>query len=833
MKFHILFYSLIYLFLLPQSVCPADDSELLYWNTKSPYPYLIGQKRSWPVVISKRSASDRINLVVKFDGKTVAEGNPCSYEGVEFRVTQDDKLVIETEKNSTPRLFFLDLVHLSKGAIKSKQTLRIQPAPPNRPISYMSDMIDDLLFIFYDSSARQFKPIIKEGLDHYFRRLQAQGVKRLIVWQSAFPFSAKPEDFEEPIRSDYVAVRQALMNNPEVIEAMAKEKSLPSWKWLNLIMKLVTTPEFGDRFSQSAIDHGISLTASFRPFESALQKYYTMPVFNEEGSFVRYSHFCSYAPFDNDKKKHGFAHYRMLLKEMGMEDEAKVSTIELQNVEERNQVLKKLKEGSLKINIKISQFPPLDPNSYVLIKLSNGKYDFIKYSHIQEKTLSEQITIPCTKFEPEKNNNIRLLNLDIPVEYRFIHIWVQSSIESPLVLSTDDPVRIAAKAGNSLGKFNNYWVIQNPAKDTAGTRVAPILQNGSFRSQFNTVRNSENHFIKHPETISLNENILVIDRGDAYTDEMINLQNTETRKIAIKQIQDILAYPAFDEILISTRSHTSLAGSWGDRKLGVRPNLEYRRKKVKGYRQLGLDYGYGPASISRNQDLVQAIKNNPKTIRELTHHVSKDWESTCQAPTRPFHWRYMRNQAIAKGLKLFFEELRKEFPETRIRAILPPSAIVEKNVKKAISKMKKETDKSTDQNYDPNYFRYLCSYLNYIPSIGEGMTMVDLNGLNIEPMILGYRGNPDKGPRQIYLKEFLEDLRIKHDYKGPYSFFYEAQETLRTPAKYNPQEKREAIIKELLANPDDIKEVILYEAADWIQYLPLQDKIHGQHGYLD
>ncbi len=481
------------------------------------------------------------------------------------------------------------------------------------------------------------------------------------------------------------------------------------------------------------------------------------------------------------------------------------------------------------MDIKISQFPPFDPNAYVLVKLSNEKYKLVRYHHIQEKTLSKKITIPCTKFEPEKNNNIRLLNLNIPVEYRFIQISSHSSSEDSISLSTDAPVRIIAKAGNPLGKFNNYWVIADQKKDTYGTRVGPLFQTGTLRSQFDTTRKSENYFLTQPETISLNENILVIDRGDAYTDEMINLQNAETRKIAIKQIRDILSYPAFDEILINTRSQTQLAGSWGDRKLGVRPTLEYRRKKVKGYRQLGLDYGYGPASIGRNQDLVQAIKNNPKAIRELTHHVSMEWESTCQSPTRPYHWRYMRNKAIAKGLRLFFEDLRKEFPETRIRAVLPPSATVEKNVKEAISKMKKEKG----QNYDPDYFRYLCSYLNYIPAIGEGMTMVDLNGLNIEPMILGYRGLPDKEPRQIYLKEFLKDLRIKHDYKGPYSFYYEAQESLRTPAKYKPQEKREEIIKELLADPDDIKEVILYEAANWIQYLPFQDKIHGQHGYLD
>ncbi|MFP6770568.1 MAG: hypothetical protein VB859_20510 [Planctomycetaceae bacterium] len=43
------------------------------------------------------------------------------------------------------------------------------------------------------------------------------------------------------------------------------------------------------------------------------------------------------------------------------------------------------------------------------------------------------------------------------------------------------------------------------------------------------------------------------------------------------------------------------------------------------------------------------------------------------------------------------------------------------------------------------------------------------------------------------------------------------------------RQKRESIIRRLLAHGDDIREVIFYESADWTYRVPITDP----HGYLD
>src|SRR3990170_3204012 len=63
---------------------------------------------------------------------------------------------------------------------------------PSRPISYYADFGDDLIRTFMDRATGQFRPIEKSGFDRYFRRLQAHGVRRLIVWLTVSfrPFEA-------------------------------------------------------------------------------------------------------------------------------------------------------------------------------------------------------------------------------------------------------------------------------------------------------------------------------------------------------------------------------------------------------------------------------------------------------------------------------------------------------------------------------------------------------------------------------------------------------------------------------------------------------------------
>jgi len=199
---------------------------------------------------------------------------------------------------------------------------------------------------------------------------------------------------------------------------------------------------------------------------------------------------------------------------------------------------------------------------------------------------------------------------------------------------------------------------------------------------------------------------------------------------------------------------------------------------------------------------------------------------TCQREADGHIWRFARNQAIANGVQLLLMDLEEEFPETRIRVMIPPRDVVENDVKAGLS------DLAHPQHgkYDANYYRYLCSGINHIPAIGEGMSMLNLSGLRVEPMFLGLRDLPDQGPISIFVDAYQKDQSDNHGskFRGAKSFFYEAQYTLRFPDKEAAKIRREEIIRGLLTEPD-ISEVILYEAANWLYSLP----VHDPHQYLN
>ena len=70
-------------------------------------------------------------------------------------------------------------------------------------------------------------------------------------------------------------------------------------------------------------------------------------------------------------------------------------------------------------------------------------------------------------------------------------------------------------------------------------------------------------------------------------------------------------------------------------------------------------------------------------------------------------------------------------------------------------------------------------------------------------------------------------------HRGPRSYFFEAPTTLRAPDLAVARREREAMICHLLAQRQDIRDVILYEAADWLYYLPFADTDLCGNGFLD
>ena len=111
------------------------------------------------------------------------------------------------------------------------------------------------------------------------------------------------------------------------------------------------------------------------------------------------------------------------------------------------------------------------------------------------------------------------------------------------------------------------------------------------------------------------------------------------------------------------------------------------------------------------------------------------------------------------------------------------------------------------------------------------MALIDLTGTNVEPVFLGSGGYlSDPGPFELFVDEQVRDMADNHGslFRGPRSYFFEAQFTLRDPAA---REHRERMICELLSRDTEISEVLLYEATDWLHTLPLDDPDFCSHAF--
>lgn len=250
----------------------------------------------------------------------------------------------------------------------------------------------------------------------------------------------------------------------------------------------------------------------------------------------------------------------------------------------------------------------------------------------------------------------------------------------------------------------------------------------------------------------------------------------------------MLAYPAFREIYVNTRSHTQLAGDLGDGDAGIRPKIEYRTRQ-KPVRHLGIDLGFAPSGAARNPVLREADSSS------IADWMPGEWTGACQTPDCPSPWHYSRNQEIAMGIRMLLRDLAAAFPRHRLRVVIPE---------------RQSTAELLARESPTGTVSYTSSRNNYLPNIGEEMTMVDLSALRAEPVLPGV--GPFVDPR--VLDRYLE--AVPKELPGAAAPMHEGQWTLPEEAGRRAREQR---VCQMLSRPE-ISEVIVYEAADWAYRLP-------------
>lgn len=810
---------LVLVLLTHRSIEASEPIQLSPENSPVPFSYVQNGSRSWPVL--NRGLQQGETLKASFE-EPVPRGLRVQIEPNGFLTLVDS--VGEDVAGK------LKLSLTSKEGKQSEQVISYRPAPPKRPVSYVSDMVDDLIHTFHEPGPKKFKRVTKGILDQYFRRLQATGATRLIVWQSPFPYIARKQDYSAADWSRYENESRAILESPEFQDILAKVGGLPPWAWLCHVMQWRLHPEWGDWYLQSAQEHGIKLTMSFRPFEPALSKYYRLPVFDEKGGFLHYFHPLSSLEVSYHAEETAFVHYRQLLREMGKEDEAAVASLELSEVEQAEELVARFEKGERDFELFASELPPVDPSSFVLQRTAEGnRFQLVRYRKILSLASQQWYLLDDYQLKLSAKGGLQFSGLKIPAERVYLRLKAKSKFAQQCLVSSIPDVRIVSRAGNVLGRMNEYWAF--PAEEgVRKTGIVGIEQSGSYRTEFQVIDNSIGQVKSLPEQIPFGENELVINLGSPYEFEMIDFELPKTRQMALKQIRGQLEHPNVDEIFLNTRSHIQLAGSYGDGADGIQPVVRYSKEGKQHSVRLSLDRAYVPRSLA-NSDTIKKLASQKKSLGQLCLWQQGEWNGTCQTPQSGFPYRYERNLAIARGLRRLVEDVVSEFPQTRIRMVIPPSAQVEEKVRAALPHMKHKDV----QHYGSDYYRFLRSSLNIIPAIGEATTMVDLSGTNVEPVFLGTRFVPVKEAFDRYLEECLLDLKENRGshYQGPRSFFYEAQETLRGKNFELHRARREEIICDLLKQSEDINEVLLYESTDWMHKMPLDDPDLYGNGFLD
>jgi hypothetical protein len=810
----------------------VGNALLLPSNLQAPFCYEHGGTRRWPAAVMPLPATIEVSLVASHEGKELARGTRLEFSGLTVSLSRDGWLEIQSRRDAAPATFELEVKVIGDG-IAETQRLSVRAAPPPRSISYIADFGDDLVDLFMDSTTGRWRPLEKGSFDQYFRRLQAHGVGRLIVWQSPFPYMADAKNYAAEDWQRYKSQAEAIIKSPELSAIVRKRRGFAFWEWLRALMEFRLTSQFSELLTRSASEHGIALTASFRPFEMSLEKYYAVPAFDEDGAFLwNFSPLASPAvTYHADEV--GFAHYRTVLSAMGRAEAGRLHAIEIEGVANAEAFVRRFEAQHDNLRLVATPFPPLQSDSFVLVRGKGAEFRLRPYHEIQAQAEARGHELRNVKVEHDGKGKVRITGIDMPDDGRYLVLSNPSAAEESLDAPAELPATLWSQAGNALGRSNVYWVA--PAGDADGnkTRVGGITAEGGQWAYFFAVEASTVRSHGGPARRLLQHEQLVIDLGAPWSVEMVDFNQPAARRYVVAELRSILSHPPFDEIFINTRSHTSLAATQGDGKDGVKP-LQYYQAAKQPYFHTGIDRAYAPRGAAHDPQLRNLARDAAGAER-LTMWQPGEWAEPCQSPDSPFAWRYARNRGVADGVRKLLEDLEKAFPKTRIRAVIPERAVAEENVKAALEKMPKPGGGAPGGGfYGRDYYGHICSSINQIPAIGEGMTMLDLRGLRVEPVFAGIRFLPDRGPFDLYVREAIADMADNHgsSFRGPRSFFYEGHETLRATDAAAARQGLQERILHLLNQRDEIKEVILYEAAAWLK-MPLNDPDLCGHAFLD
>lgn len=774
-----------WIFLLALAASAAEP-QLSSRLTEVPFCYQCGARRTWPLLDHPLPAGYKLTLA------------PHQAEGLDISLTPANELAIQSRLPGDRAAFDLRIELRRRGTIVETRTITIRPAPSPRPVTYYADFGDDLINIFgagLGSGAPSFHHELREGgatarrtpsrgpdgfirydktgFDEYFRRLQCQRVNHEILWLYPFPFITDPTVYNARDWNLYHHQAEAIRRSPELTRTVLASKSLTDWGLLRDQFALRTDARIHRALTESARQHGIQLAISYRPFEHGATKYYQLPAFHHDGEFLWMFQPLSSPTVNFRPAEVGFAHYRLLLAK-------RLARIELRTTADPAAFLRRFHAKRDNLRLYAAGFPPIQRDSFVLIQNPDATFRLAPFSEIATKADAHRREIRNFHVDYDPVRGLILTNIDIPIDATYLILENPTNEDGP-TLTHSRPARLFTEDGTELSRNANYFAFPESSPEFKATRIAGIRPDASSNAVFFATEASGTLLHRTGADPTLGPAVLVINRGEPYSREMIDYNQPEARRTVIRELKAILRYPAFNEIYLNTRSHTALTAELGDGPDGIQPIAAYRAQK-KPASQLGIDLAYAPRTAA-------LATLSPTDIAEP--HPG-EWKGPCQTPDCPHAWRLARNQAIAQGVRKLIDDIEAAFPNTRLRIVLPEKAAVAAKAQAPAG----ATPYTNNRN-------------NYIQNIGEGLLLMNLEGTRAEPVHLGVGPFVDGA----VLTRFLDAATAG---RRPTGLMYEGQWTLKDEAGRAARQRNMCL---MLTHPG-INEVIVYEAADWAYRLP-------------